>query len=200
MKYFKIISLLITLFSVNAFSGDADQLLKNVRDKYNKLNDFSAGIMQEGKNPALKGIVYYKKENKFYFDLNNMAIISDGETVWNHNKKANKVIINDAVSDENSIFSFKTLLEVYPSKCSVSTASDGNLNILILSPNAGSGFNFKEARLWVNQENLVEKVAVTMLSSDSFEFRFSNYKLNRGIPDSRFVFKIPKGSSIIDLR
>jgi len=121
MKYFKILSFLTICLSINIYADDAGRLLNDVKEKYSKINDFTADIIQEGKNSVFNGKIYFKKENKFYLDLKNFSIISDGSTLWNFNKKENKVVINEAGSEENSFLSFNTLLEVYPSKCTLSS-------------------------------------------------------------------------------
>ncbi|RPI66444.1 MAG: outer membrane lipoprotein carrier protein LolA [Ignavibacteriales bacterium] len=199
MKYLNIIGLLVIFLSINIIAGDEEELLRNVKEKFNSIDDFSANVIQEGKNSFLNGKIYYKKENKFYLDLKNMTIVSDGITIWNHNKKENKVVVNDLGSEENSIFSFNTLLGEYPSKSNISSSKEGNFNVLILSPKEGSGLNFSEARLWINSEYLIEKVSV-INENNNITFNFSGYKINQDLPDSRFTFTAPKGSSIIDLR
>lgn len=199
MKYIKILSFLAVCLSTNIFAEDADRLLNDLKEKYSKINDFSAGITQEGRNSVFTGKIYFKKGNKFHLDLKNFSIVSDGSTLWNYNKKENKVVINDADSEENSILSFNNLLEVYPSKCTLSSSNEGKYNILILTPISGSGLKFKQTRLWINSEDLVEKVFIEG-KDGNITFRFSDYKLNQDLPDSRFTFSAPKGSSIIDLR
>lgn len=200
MKYVKIIGLIVTLISMNMYPGDAEKILENVRNKYNNIEDLSAVVTQSGKNPVFSGTIYYKKGDKFLLELQNMNIISNGNVIWNYYKKENKVIISNAGSEENSIFSFRTLLEVYPSQSILSSTKDGSYDVLILTPKAGTGINFSKAQLWINRENLVEKVEIMVNQQNNLKVMFSGYKLNSGISDNRFVFEIPKGSSVIDLR
>jgi outer membrane lipoprotein-sorting protein len=92
MKLLNKIFIIIVFLSQAAFPGDPDQTLKNVKDKFSTIKDFSAELKQGGKNQVFNGTIYYKKQNKFRIELKNMSIISDGSTIWNYNKKDNKVV------------------------------------------------------------------------------------------------------------
>jgi outer membrane lipoprotein-sorting protein len=198
MNNLKYLVFALLLLSINTFASDADKLLKEVKDKFNSIKDFSAQINQDGKNSVFNGTVMFKKENKFRLELKNMTIISDGTTLWNYSKKENKVVI-DEVNEESFPFSLEILLNEYPSKSNLSSSTEGKFRILELTPKPGSRLNFTRARLWINEQNLVERINVENQQS-GYSFRLSGYKLNQDTPDSMFSFKAPEGSRVIDLR
>jgi outer membrane lipoprotein-sorting protein len=190
-------SIIMTSFLL---AGDAGELLKNVKERYSNIKDFSADIKQEGKNPVFTGKLYYKQDNQFHIELKNMTIISDGSTIWNYNKKDKRVVIDDVEYSGSFPFSIETLLNEYPSKSNLVSSTDGNLNLLILTPKPGSDLNFTKATIWINSDNLIERISVGRGQEGEITIRISDYKINLNLPQSRFTFTAPEGSNIIDLR
>ncbi len=201
LKYFYLLSLF--LFITISAGDKEEKILKDLQNKFETINDLSVDISQKsgGKEYAtggLSGKLFYKKENKFYLELKNNLIISDGSTIWNYNKKENKVIINNVDESDPSYFSFRTLVYDYPSKCSLTSEQDGE--ILVFTPKENSDLNFSKAKLWIAKDNLINKLVFENNGSGESQITFSNYKLNQNITDSKFIFTAPEGSAIIDLR
>jgi outer membrane lipoprotein carrier protein len=195
-KMIKLFLLMILSLSINIPAQDAEQRLKDLQNKFEEINDLTVDIVQKsGGAEVLSGKLSFKKENKFYLDLKNNLIISDGNNIWNYNKKENKVIINIVDESDPSYFSFNTFVYEYPSQCDLSL-KDGDI---ILTPKPDSELNFMNARLILNEENLVEKVLIKGAGAD-IEISFSNYQLNQKTADTKFKFIPPEGSSVIDLR
>jgi outer membrane lipoprotein carrier protein len=176
-----------------------NELLKSVQSKYNSINTLSVNFTKSsGNKDDFSGKLYLKKENKLRIELKNNDIITDGETFWNYNKKENKVIINNYDESEPSEFSLNNFIQVYPSKSNLSSGEEGDYKTLTLEPKT-SELNFTSAKLFINNDNLVEKVEIDSNSGKS-TVTFSGYKLNRDIPDSDFTYSPPKGIKVIDLR
>ncbi|MEO8399235.1 MAG: outer membrane lipoprotein carrier protein LolA [Ignavibacteriaceae bacterium] len=185
-------------FSSNIFSQEnQNNLLSSVQEKYNSLSSLSANF-----NQALNGItkltgkVYFAKGNKIRIELKNSTIISDGSTFWNYNKKQNKVVINNYDENDPSSFSINKIIFDYPSKCEVTDES----GVITLIPKIKSDLDFSKAQLWVNDNNLVEKVLIEDPSRGKIEFTLSIYKINQRISDNMFTLLPPEGTKIIDLR
>jgi outer membrane lipoprotein-sorting protein len=189
----------VCLFTVMVFAQDADQLLKNVKERFEGIKDFSAEIRQEGSNQVFNGKLYYKQTDKFRLELKDMIIVSDGSTVWNFNKKDNRLVIDEVDNAASFPFSFEKILNEYAPKSNLSSSIDGNLRVLSFTPKPGTNLNFSSARLWINKDNLVKRISVNN-GSESITLRLTEYKLNQDQPDSRFTFKAPEGSRVIDLR
>jgi outer membrane lipoprotein carrier protein len=195
----KLFSVLILFSFCFLYAQDKPDLLKSVQAKYNSINTLSVNFTKtSGSRVDLSGIIFIKKKNMLRIELKNNTIVTDGQTFWNYNLKENKVIINNYDESKPTEFSLDKIILYYPSKCTVNTGEDGNLGTLTFVPKT-SVLNFKSAELFINNDNLVEKIIVDDPTGKA-TINLSGYKLNQDIPDSEFTFSPPKGSKIIDLR
>ncbi|HSD64191.1 MAG TPA: outer membrane lipoprotein carrier protein LolA [Ignavibacteriaceae bacterium] len=190
----------LTFICSYAFAQDTtDELLKSVQSKYDAQNSISVNFNKSGGTKEdFSGKLYLKKENKLRIELKNNVIVTDGQTFWNYDRKQKKVIINNYDASDPSEFSLHSFINVYPSKCDVSSGEEGDLKTLTLVPKT-SELNFKTAKLYINDNNLVEKVMIENNNGKSI-ITLSGYKLNRNLPDSDFTFSPPEGIKVIDLR
>jgi outer membrane lipoprotein carrier protein len=180
--------------------SDAEELLKNIQDKFDSITDLSAQIAHSvNGNVNLKGKVFYKKDNRLRFEFENMLIISDGETSWNYNKKQNKVIITNYENEGNKILSIRQIIYDYPEDCELNTFESEGKKILELIPQDDT-FSFNSVKLFIDSENLITKVLVDDPATGKIQIDLTNYQLNKNLPDSYFSFSPPEGSQILDLR
>jgi outer membrane lipoprotein carrier protein len=191
----------LLLFLIQPVFAQNSRLLKNLQSSFDSLKDFSADFVQLNNGKVnLEGKFYFKKKNKLRLELKHLIIISDGKTNWNYNKSQKKVIISNYDENDPSVLSLKRIIFDYPSKCQVTEGSDSSSNVLILKPNINSGIDAFLIKIWVNKDNYVGKVSVIESSGNVLDVKFSNYKIDTGIPDSKFSFTPPQGTKIIDLR
>jgi outer membrane lipoprotein carrier protein len=193
--------LLLLLFLMQPVFSQNSRLLKNLQSSFDSLKDFSADFVQLNNGRVnIEGKFYFKKENKLRLELKNLIIVSDGKTNWNYNKRQKKVIISNYDENDPSVLSLKRIIFDYPLKCQVTEGPDSSGNVLILKPNSNSGINAYLIKIWVNKNNNVKKVTIIQSSGNVLEVKFSNYKIDTGILDSKFSFTPPQGTKIIDLR
>jgi outer membrane lipoprotein carrier protein len=179
--------------------NNSSELLKSIQAKYNSINTLSVNFTKSsGGKEDFSGKLYLKKDNKLRIELKNNTIITDGKTFWNYNKKENKVIINNYDPSEPSELSLNTFINDYPSKSNLSSGEEGNFKTLVLVPKTPE-LNFNRAELFINKDDLVDKVIIDSKSGKAV-ITFSDYKLNRNIPDSEFTYSPPEGIKVIDLR
>jgi outer membrane lipoprotein carrier protein len=198
----KYLIFIFLFFAVFTFAGDNENtLVSKLQKKFETINDLTVDVVQKSHGKEiLSGKLSYKKENQFHLDLKSNLIVSDGSTIWNYNKARNKVVINDVDETDPSFFSFNRIVYDYPLKCDLSSEKDGEFDVLIFVPKQNSNLGFIEARVWINRDNLISKVELSGTGSEKTEVHFSNYKLNQNLPDSKFKFNPPEGSTIIDFR
>ncbi|MHB1686495.1 MAG: LolA family protein [Ignavibacteriaceae bacterium] len=198
-KIFAAIIILI-LFTQSSFSENkGEQLLKSLQEKFNSISNITADFKQivNGK-VNLAGKFYFEKNNKLRLELKNLIIVSDGITNWSYNKRENKVVISNYDSENPPLFSIDKFIETYPSQCKVSSINEDGKEVLILTAK-NSSMNFKTVKIWLNGENLIEKLLIDS-GGKTVEMTFTGYKTNQKNNGSKFTFTPPKGSAIVDLR
>lgn len=196
-----ILSFIFIISFVSALPAQ-NSLLTALQNKFNSLSNFSADFVQKIENKTnLSGKIFFKKENKIRLETKNSIIISDGKTNWNYNLNQDKVIISDYDESDPSVFSLNKIIYDYPKECEISESTDSESKILIFVPKENSTLNFDSAKIFLNAQNLIEKVEIMGLSNNGLiKINFSNYKLDQNLPDSKFSFNPPEGSSVLDLR
>lgn len=190
------IALLSLVIVCTGFAGNDG--LKGLQSKFNSLTDFTADFRQTTAG-KISGKMYYKKGDKYRLEMSTNTTVSNGETVWNYNKKEKKVFINDADDNSANSFSLNAIINNYPEKCTVTEEKDGNLTLVTLTPKKGIKLMFRKVKLWINGENLLVKTEV-LLGKQPMVFEFSNYKLNQNLSEDVFRYTAPKGTEVVDLR
>jgi outer membrane lipoprotein carrier protein len=192
--------ILLLVISVSA-QEKGKEFLDAVQKKYKSINDFSADFKQSvNEKTSLKGKIFYSRGNKLRLELKNSTIISNGTVLWNYNKGQKKVVINNASASDPSFFTTDKFLYDYPSKSSVTMEKEDNQDVLVLVPQKESNLNFKKAKIWMNLDYLIIRISVENLSGTNMNLQFSNYNLNKNLPESVFTFSPPEGTNVIDLR
>ncbi len=199
-KFLKTILFVLILSSVTFPQSSGNKLLLALQNKFNNLSGLTAQFEQSTNGTVnLAGKIFYNKGNKLRLELKKITIVSNGKTVWNYNKTQNKVIISDYDSSVPSILSIENLINIYPSKCTITETVNGNVKLLTLIPKQ-SALNFSKMILSVGDNNLIQKAEIEVPASGKIEITIKDYKLNTGIPGSEFTFTPPEGCKVIDLR
>lgn len=195
-----LISLLVLLLSTVGFTQNAESVLKSLQNKFDSITDLTADVAQKNNGQSnLTGKMYFKKENNIRLEVGNQTIVADGKTSWNYNKKNKKVIISDYDEAGSGLLSINYLVYQYPSECYLSLSTEGSSQILNLKPKSKKN-NLGEVKLYISKENLIDKALISNPASGTMEVSFSNYKLNQNLPDSKFSFTEPEGTTVVDLR
>jgi outer membrane lipoprotein carrier protein len=190
------------LFTVGLnYYAVGDKLLTNLQDKFNEVKDLSAEFKQStnGKS-VISGKFFFKKEDKLRIEFKNSILMSDGSTNWNYNQKENKVIISKNDDNNASPFSLRKVIFDYPKECLVSSEMENGIEVLVLIPNKESSIGYSLIKIWVNNENLINRILLKDKADNLTQIDFSKYKVNQKITDSKFNFTPPEGSKVIDLR
>jgi chaperone LolA len=182
------------------FAQDAETVLKLLQNKFDSISDLSADVIQKSNSKtSLSGKLFFKKDNNLRMEFGNQTIVADGKTTWNYNKKSKKVIISNYDENSSGLLSINYLVYRYPAECELSLSKEGNNQILILTPKTKRN-NLGIVKLFITKENLIDKAVISNEAAGNMEVRFSNYKLNQNISDSKFLFTAPEGTSVVDLR
>lgn len=195
-----LLSVILFIFSTFSFSQTAESVLKSLQNKFDSISDLTTDVSQKSNGTtSFSGKMFFKKDNNLRIEFGNQLIVADGVTSWNYNKKDKKVIITNYDEAGSGLLSINYLVYQYPSECDLSLSSEGSKQILNLKPKSKRN-NLGEVKLFINQENLIDKAVITKSGTGTMEVSFSNYKLNQKISDSNFTFTAPEGTSVVDLR
>lgn len=195
-----IISLLLFTVGLNYYAV-GDKLLTNLQDKFKEVKDLSAEFKQSTNGKVVvSGKFFFKKEDKLRIEFKNSILMSDGSTNWNYNQKENKVIISKNDDNNASPFSLRKVIFDYPQECLVSSEMENGIEVLVLTPNKESSIGYSLIKIWVNNENLINRIILKDKADNLTQIDFSKYKVNQSITDSKFNFTPPEGSKVIDLR
>ena len=198
---FKIFITIIFVFAATTFSqNDADKVMMDLQSKFDTIKDLSVEFTQSANGKSkLAGMLFIKKENKLRIDTKNLIIVTDGTTSWSYNKKENKVIISNYDENDPGVFSINELVYDLPADSDIELSDDKGQNVLTLTPNSYE-YSFDSVKLWLGEDNLINKVVLNDAAMGKVEVKFSNYQLNQNLKDSEFSFTPPEGSRIIDIR
>lgn len=176
-----------------------NDVLNNLKNKISQVNDisgeFKLTVKSGSANNASKGKFFFKKDKKYKFEMGNNILITDGQSMWNIDKKRKKVMV-DNYDESNMQFSFHKFFNYYPSKCNIEKLSGNGLKMVPKHNNLG----FKEAHLWIDSSNLISKVEIYDNSNNIYLFEFSDLKSNSGLADNIFTFTKTEGLKVVDLR
>jgi outer membrane lipoprotein carrier protein len=206
-----LISLLALLLApASALTEDAQDVLTRVRKKYDAVTDATLRFSQEvrfplaGINQRLEGKLLLKKTNKYRVELDGQTIVTDGQTVWSYAVATNQVLIDTFKLNERML-SPERLLTTAPDEYASSIVGKEKVAstetiVLLLTPRSESS-SVKSLKLWVDEgSSLVKQVLLVDVNSRETQYTVRDIDINKGLEDSRFVFDIPEGVEVVDLR
>lgn len=195
----------LSIVLLNAQS--AKETIKKIQNKFNSIENFTADFSQSLFAPSgneqgkVSGKFSYKRKNKFVVELKNQTIVSNGETIWNYDKKFNRVVIS-YLNDDPTSFSLEKFIFDYPPLCKSKMVKDPANNsefVLELVPK-DNDLQFKLVRIWKSPDNLISKMELVDVGDMKYSFAFSDVKVNQKLADQVFTYNAPKGTKVIDLR
>lgn len=205
--------LALALFAafVPARAGDsAEDILDRVHKKYDRMDDAEVRFSQKVKFANAKieqevaGTLQFKKTNRYRVEFEGQMVITDGETVWSYSQANNQVLIDRFKLDERSL-SPERILTAAPEDFSATLIGrektvHGEAIVLKLVPRDASTV-VKSMKLWVYESDwLIHRVEILDQHGKETSYQVSSFKTNIGIPDSRFVYQVPAGVDVVDLR
>ena len=146
-----------------------------------------------------EGDFSFQKENQFKIKTAKQEITSNGNVIWNYDKKLNRVVINN-IENEPSGFSLRQYLFEYPKECDIRIVdSQPEEKVLELIPRSDE-LGFNSAKIFVDESYMLKKIELENDLQSGIKFEFKNVNLDVDFQEDHFEFNPPKGSRIIDLR
>jgi outer membrane lipoprotein carrier protein len=202
--------LLIAAVAAPAAGGDAEGLLDRVRKKYDSVTDATLTFTQEtrfaaaGINTRVDGKLLLKKSNRYRVEVEGQTIVTDGRTVWSYAASTHQVLVDSFRAGER-LLTPERLLTAAPEEYSPRIIGEERIGstetvVLLLTPKQGSS-PVKSLTLWVDDDTaLVRQALLVDVNGRETRYTVRDIDVNTGIDDGRFVFDVPDGAEIVDLR
>lgn len=191
----------------------ASEVVDEVQKFYEGTQDYQASFSQVYKNKLMNetkkssGKVYIKRPGKMrweYAKPNKKLFVSDGATLWVYEQEANQVYKQDLKdSDLPTAISFLMgkgdLKKDFTYKLvDNAKAADQGMLVLELVPKSPTT-HYKKLLFMVDAQTYqVKRTIIIDASGNTNSMRFEKIKTNKGIKDSKFSFKMPKGATLVD--
>ena len=198
--------------------NDLDSVLDQVQSNYEEIDDFHAKFTQEATIKSLNqvqradGEVWLKKPGKMrwnYYRPNKEEIVSDGAKVWFYNQDEKQVVesslveVMDTPTTTTLLSGFGNIKKQFNSRFSTAAFPDENGSYLVdLLPRDNRDNKdeeeYNKVTIAVDKKSMLVN---TIYLYDPFgnltKVKLNDIKINKGVPDSLFNFKVPKGVELI---
>ena len=214
----------VRLFAQNTITT-VDTFFSSVSEFYSGLRDYSADmtISYTGQTSAdsetMRGRVSYKRPNSLRIDFSSPAeqtIVFDGRVLTVYLPAPYNAVLTQAVSSSSGNVGaggaslatpgglslmrryYSIAYEKGPNPEPLSEGSDIRVVALTLTRRSTTEM-FRSMRLLVDYDSrLIRRIEANTITGTRIVFSFSNYSLNDGIPDTRFVYDSPSSANVYD--
>lgn len=190
-----------------------DVVVDKIQKKYEQVTDFHAGFSQEAEVKALnkvqkaEGEVWFKKPGKMRWNYHSPAkdeIVSDGNTLWYYSQEEKQVIetplskVSDTQTTSTLLSGLGNIKELFDVSFADAKGLGGPGSYLLdLKPKTEEeGYN--KVTIAVDKNTMLVN---TMYLYDPFgnltTVSLTNISVDKGVPDSLFVFNVPAGVEVI---
>jgi outer membrane lipoprotein-sorting protein len=191
-------------------SDDPREVLEKVRKKFESVRDAEMKFTQRTRfslsklEQTVSGTLTMKKERKYRIETDDQTIVTDGTTVWSHSLANKQVLIDTFKDDERSLSPERILSgakgDFAPTVLGREKVGKWETVVVRLVPRGDQSL-VTSLRLWVDAGDwLIRKAEVIDVNGKETTYTVGEFRLNTGVPDSRFVFQIPPGVETVDLR
>lgn len=197
-------------FNFALYAQDPQEMLENIKNKYDSINDAEFKFSQRTKfalskkEQTIRGMLAIKKGNKYRVETGKTTIVTDGVTVWSYSTATKQVLIDHFKENERSLTPERILSaapkDYTPSYVGSEKIGKVQSQILKLVPKSEDSM-VGTMKLWVDESTwLIKKAEIVDDNGKETLYTVNEARINIGIPDSRFTFQIPNGVEVVDLR
>lgn len=203
----------------------ADTFFSSVSDVYSGLSDYSANIeisySGQSDSEVMSGRLAYKSPNLLRIDFSSPAeqtIVFDGRVLTVYLPAPYNAVLTQAVDSASSSGNsaaggaslatpeglslmrryYSIAYETGPDPIPLEEGS--RIQVIALSLTRRSTTEmFRTIRLLIDPESmLIRRIESETITNSRIAFTFSNYSVNQGIPDNRFVYDSPSSANVYD--
>ena len=210
----------VSLFAQNTITT-VDTFFSSVSQVYSGLRDYSADItisytgQTSADSQTMHGRVSYKSPNLLRIDFSSPAeqtIVFDGRVLTVYLPAPYNATLTQAVGSSGAGGAslatpgglslmrryYSIAYETGPDPVPLSEGSSIRVVALSLSRRSTTEM-FRTMRLLVDYDSrLIRRIEANTITGTRIVFSFSNYSLNQGIPNTRFVYDSPSSANVYD--
>jgi outer membrane lipoprotein-sorting protein len=189
----------LIIFALPLHAQTDKQVYDAVVKKYGNMQTVSVEFTSSMYSGA-KGVLKAKRGNKYSLDFAGMTIVSDGQTVWNYQKKKSTVVLNEA--QESQMMPVEQVFFTFLQSYQPTVLKDKGALSLKLEPKSGQksvgGVSSLVLKL---KPKTYEITGITMNSENGVQnLTIKKITPNAKLTDADFTFQAPKGTKVVDLR
>jgi outer membrane lipoprotein-sorting protein len=216
MKLFTPVAL--TLLLLVCHTASSAQTSKDILDKlslkaktYKTISaDFTSNLIDKKSNIDRKQEGSIKiKGQKYYLNLPDYLVISDGVTLWSYDKKGNMCTIENLEDVQDGSFDPSKMFTIWEKdfkhemKNTAATAGGVSCYEIALYPNNPKDKPYHTILMYVDKTKMeVVKIVVKTRENTEITYSVKNFKTNSEFPDTDFGFSKSKypGVELVDNR
>ena len=185
------------------YAQSSDDVIERLRTRYDAMQAMRATFSQTTSSTFLDNVEHFEGDiliqgDQYRIEMSNQTIVTNTIVSWIFNRSENQVLINDYEPDENT-FSLTTFLDEFDSAYDVvSYERKDKLDVLALRPQDPLSM-FRDVTLWADGD-IVVRLDVVDMNDVKMKFELSDIQFNPELSDQTFIFSIPNGVEVIDLR
>ena len=185
------------------YAQSSEDVIERLRARYDAMQAMRATFSQTTSSTYLDDAEHFEGDiliqgDQYRIEMSNQTIVTNTVVSWVFNKSENQVLINDYELDENT-FSLSTFLDEFDSVYDVDSYTRiGKLDVLTLLPQDPLSL-FRTVKLWADG-NVVVRLNVVDMNDVEMNFELSDIQFNPELSDQTFIFSVPTGVEVIDLR
>jgi len=201
------------IMAITVYGETQEDIINNIQIKYKGINDFYATFRQDATIKALdkvqtaNGELWIKKDAKMrwnYINPGQDQIISDGTNLWYYYKDEGYVVkanLKEMGSNPNLISllsDLNNLKEVFKIKVSSTQEENKPYYLIDLTPLDNENDDINKISLAIEKDSLIiHKLFLYDPFNNLTIVKLNNIKINKGIKDKVFEFKVPKGVEVV---
>jgi len=193
----------LMLFVPAVSAQNADDVLGRLRVRYDAMESMRASFSQSTSSSYLDDTEHFYGEivlqrDSYRIEMVDQTIVTNAVWTWIYNRSENQVLINSYEIDETT-FSLSTFLTEFDTAYDVgSYARDDGVHIIKLIPTDPFSA-FRSVTLWASDDVVVQLLVID-LNDVEMQFELTDIEFNPEIPEGTFLFSVPDGVEVIDLR
>jgi len=186
-----------------SIAQSVESALARIHDRYDRMTAMKASFNQVTTSTYLDEPEYYSgtillSGDRYRIEMAGQTIVTNTRLTWVYNHTENQVLVNDYEEDPNT-FSLTTFLSEFDSTYTAeSYTREDDQDVVTLIP-VDPLSSFRSVSLYT-QTGIVRRLVVVDINDVQMDIQLSNIVFDPETTDQSFIFSIPDGAEVIDLR